>query len=218
MAQATTTTTMSIKPKEIAVLGGVLLVLVLGLGGFNSVRVDALVAEERVRVLEEERVELEHQMEEATEGYEILRDSLDQAHDSIAEVREEAVVRASRASRDFVTDLEVLRDSINAIQPDSGLEEIVDRIQVDHATQVQAYEVQVETLEADNLLLWQRVGALDSLWIQGQDLNASLRNEITALNQEADAWQRAANPNIFKRLGGSVPYILLGAGAIILLN
>jgi len=209
---------MSIKPKEIAVLGGVLLVLVLGLGGFNSVRVDALVAEERVRVLEEERVELEHQMEEATEGYEILRDSLDQAHDSIAEVREEAVVRASRASRDFVTDLEVLRDSINAIQPDSGLEEIVDRIQVDHATQVQAYEVQVETLEADNLLLWQRVGALDSLWIQGQDLNASLRNEITALNQEADAWQRAANPNIFKRLGGSVPYILLGAGAIILLN
>jgi len=209
---------MSIKPKEIAVLGGVLLVLVLGLGGFNSVRVDALVAEERVRVLEEERVELEHQMEEATEGYEILRDSLDQAHDSIAEVREEAVVRASRASRDFVTDLEVLRDSINAIQPDSGLEEIVDRIQVDHATQVQAYEVQVETLEADNLLLWQRVGVLDSLWIQGQDLNASLRNEITALNQEADAWQRAANPNIFKRLGGSVPYILLGAGAIILLN
>ena len=209
---------MSIKPKEIAVLGGVLLVLVLGLGGFNSVRVDALVAEERVRVLEEERVELEHQMEEATEGYEILRDSLDQAHDSIAEVREEAVVRASRASRDFVTDLEVLRDSINAIQPDSGLEEIVDRIQVDHATQVQAYEVQVETLEADNLLLWRRVEALDSLWIQGQDLNASLRNEITALNQEADAWQRAANPNIFKRLGGSVPYILLGAGAIILLN
>lgn len=209
---------MSIKPKEIAVLGGVLLVLVLGLGGFNSVRVDALVAEERVRVLEEERVELEHQMEEATEGYEILRDSLDQAHDSIAEVREEAVVRASRASRDFVTDLEVLRDSINAIQPDSGLEEIVDRIQVDHATQVQAYEVQVETLEADNLLLWQRVEVLDSLWIQEQDLNASLRNEITALNQEADAWQRAANPNIFKRLGGSVPYILLGAGAIILLN
>ena len=209
---------MSIKPKEIAVLGGVLLVLVLGLGGFNSVRVDALVAEEWVRVLEEERVELEHQMEEATEGYEILRDSLDQAHDSIAEVREEAVVRASRASRDFVTDLEVLRDSINAIQPDSGLEEIVDRIQVDHATQVQAYEVQVETLKADNLLLWRRGEVVDSLWIQEQDLNASLRNEITALNQEADAWQRAANPNIFKRLGGSVPYILLGAGAIILLN
>ena len=209
---------MSIKPKEIAVLGGVLLVLVLGLGGFNSVRVDALVAEERVRVLEEERVELEHQMEEATEGYEILRDSLDQAHDSIAEVREEAVARASRASRDFVTDLEVLRDSINAIQPDSGLEEIVDRIQADHATQVQAYEIQVETLEADNLLLWQRVGVLDSLWIQGQDLNASLRNEIAALNQESDAWQRAANPSIFKRLGGSIPYILVGAGAIILLN
>tara|TARA_R110000744_G_scaffold254999_2_gene370562 strand:- start:1746 stop:2375 length:630 start_codon:yes stop_codon:yes gene_type:complete len=209
---------MSIKPKEIAVLGGVLLVLAFGLGGFNGVRTDALVAEERVRILEEERVELERQMEGAAQGYEVLRDSLGQAHDSIAEVREEAVVRASRASRSFAADLGTLRDSVSAIQPDSGLEEIVDRIQADHETQIQAYEVQIETLEADNLLLWQRVEVLDSLWIQEQDLNASLRNEITALNQEADAWQRAANPNIFKRLGGSVPYILLGAGAIVLLN
>ena len=209
---------MSIKPKEIAVLGGVLLVLAFGLGGFNGVRTDALVAEERVRILEEERVELERQMEGAAQGYEVLRDSLGQAHDSIAEVREEAVVRASRASRSFAADLGTLRDSVSAIQPDSGLEEIVDRIQADHETQIQAYEVQIETLEADNLLLWQLVEVLDSLWIQEQDLNASLRNEITALNQEADAWQRAANPNIFKRLGGSVPYILLGAGAIVLLN
>tara|TARA_R100001086_G_C11788073_1_gene245477 strand:+ start:111 stop:746 length:636 start_codon:yes stop_codon:yes gene_type:complete len=207
-----------LKPKEIVVLGGVLLILIFGLRGFNGARTDALVAEERVRILEEERIELEREMEEATEGYEILRDSLDQAHDSIAEVREEAVVRASRASISFATDLEMLRDSINIVQPDSGLEEIVDRIQADHETEIQAYEVQVETLEADNILLWQRVETLDSLWIQEQNINASLRNEITALNQEADAWQRAANPNIFRRLGGSIPYILVGAGAVILLN
>jgi len=207
-----------LKPKEIAVLGGVLFILVIGLRGFSNVRADALIAEERVRVLEEERIELERQMEEAAEGYEILRDSLDQAHDSIAEVREEAVARAFIASVDFATDLGVLRDSIGAIQPDSGLEEIVDRIQEDHETQVQAYEVQIETLEADNLLLWRRVEVSDSLWVQEQNLNESLRSEIAALNQESDAWQRAANPSIFKRLGGSIPYILVGAGAMILLN
>ena len=209
---------MSIKPKEIAVLGGILLILMLGLRGFSNAKAEALVAEERVRVLEGERIELERQMEEAAEGYEILRDSLDQAHDSIAGVREEAVARASRASISFATDLGILRDSINIVQPDSGLGEIVDRIQADHKTQIQAYEVQVETLKADNLLLWRRVEVSDSLRIQEQDLNASLRNEIAALHQESDAWQRAANPNIFKRLGGSIPYILVGAGAIVLLN
>ena len=207
-----------LKPKEIAVLGGVLFILVIGLRGFSNVRADALIAEERVRVLEEERIELERQMEEAAEGYEILRDSLDQAHDSIAEVREEAVARAFIASVDFATDLGVLRDSIGTIQPDSGLEEIVDRIQENHEIQVQAYEVQIETLEADNLLLWRRVEVSDSLWVQEQNLNESLRSEIAALNQESDAWQRAANPSIFKRLGGSIPYILVGAGAMILLN
>ena len=209
---------MSIKPKEIAVLGGILLILMLGLKGFSNAKAEAMVAEERVRVLEEERIELERQMEEAAEGYGILRDSLDQAHDSIAGIREEAVARASRASISFATDLGILRDSINIVQPDSGLGEIVDRIQADHKTQIQAYEVQVETLKADNLLLWRRVEVSDSLRIQEQDLNASLRNEIAALHQESDAWQRAANPNIFKRLGGSIPYILVGAGAIVLLN
>ena len=209
---------MSIKPKEIAVLGGILLILMLGLKGFSNAKAEAMVAEERVRVLEEERIELERQMEEAAEGYEVLRDSLDQAHDSIAGIREEAVARASRASISFATDLGILRDSINIVQPDSGLGEIVDRIQADHKTQIQAYEVQVETLKADNLLLWRRVEVSDSLRIQEQDLNASLRNEIAALHQESDAWQRAANPNIFKRLGGSIPYILVGAGAIVLLN
>ena len=207
---------MSIKPKEIAVLGGVILILILGLRGFSNAKVEALVAE--VRVLEEERVGLERQMEEDAEGYEILRDSLDQAHDSIAKVREEAVARASRASMSFDANLEMLRNSINVVQPDSGLGEIVDRIQADHEIQIQAYEVQIETLEADNLLLWRRVEVSDSLWIQGQSLNASLRNEIAALNQESDAWQRAANPNIFKRLGGSIPYILVGVGAMVILN
>ena len=209
---------MSIKPKEIAVLGGVLLILILGLRGFGNVKSDALIAEERVRILEEERIGLEHQMEEATEGYEVLRDSLDEAHDSIAEVRAEAVVTVSRASISFATDLEILRDSINAIQPDGGLEGILDRVQVDHEIQIQAYEIQIETLKTDNVLLWQRVETLDSLWIQEQHLNASLRNEIAALNQEADAWKKAANPNIFRKLGGSIPYILVGAGAIVLLN
>jgi hypothetical protein len=218
VVQATTTTTMSIKPKEIAVLGGILLILIFGLRGFSNAKAEALMAEERVRILEEERIELERQMEEAAEGYEILRDSLDQAHDSIARVREEAVARASSASISFAMDLGMLRDSINVVQPDSGLGEIVDRIQADHETQVQAYEVQIETLEADNLLLWRRVAVSDSLWIQEQNLNASLRNEIAALHQESDAWQRAASPNIFKRLGGSIPYILVGAGAIVLLN
>jgi hypothetical protein len=194
------------------------MILIFGLKGFSNAKVDALVTEERVRVLEGQRIELERQMEEAAEGYEVLRDSLDNAHDSIAGVREDAVARASRASVSFATDMGVLRDSISVVQPDSGLEEIVDRIQADHETQVQAYEAQVKTLEADNLLLWRRVGVLDSLWIQEQDLNASLRIEIAALNQESDAWRRAANPNIFKKLGGSIPYVLAGAGAMILMN
>ena len=209
---------MSIELKKIAVLAGVLMILIFGLKGFSNAKVDALVTEERVRVLEGQRIELERQMEEAAEGYEVLRDSLDNAHDSIAGVREDAVARASRASVSFATDMGVLRDSISVVQPDSGLEEIVDRIQADHETQVQAYEAQVKTLEADNLLLWRRVGVLDSLWIQEQNLNASLRIEIAALNQESDAWRRAANPNIFKKLGGSIPYVLAGAGAMILMN
>ena len=209
---------MSIELKKIAVLAGVLMILIFGLKGFSNAKVDALVTEERVRVLEGQRIELERQMEKDAEGYEVLSDSLDQAHDSIAEVREDAAARASRASMSFATDLEMLRDSINVVQPDSGLGEIVDKIQADHETQVQAYEAQVKTLEADNLLLWRRVGVLDSLWIQEQNLNASLRIEIAALNQESDAWRRAANPNIFKKLGGSIPYVLAGAGAMILMN
>jgi len=209
---------MSIESKEIVVLAGVLIILILGLRGFSNAKVDALVTEERVRMLEGQRIGLEREMKEAAEGYEALRDSLDRAHDSIAGVREDAVARASRASVSFAADMGALRDSISVVQPDSGLGEIIDRIQADHEAQVQAYEAQVKTLEADNLLLWRRVAVLDSLWIQEQDLNASLRIEIAALNQESDAWRRAANPNIFKKLGGSIPYVLAGAGAVILMN
>jgi len=206
---------MSIKPRGIIVLGGVLLILILGLRGFSSVKADALIAEERVRILEEERIELEHQMEEAAEGYEVLRDSLDQAHDSLSSVRTEAVLRASVASRSFNEGIGVLRDSL---QTYGGLGDMLDQIQMDHEEEVVAYQVQIQTLEDDKVLLWGRITVLDSLWVQEQELNAALRKEIGALNQEADAWERAANPNIFKRLGGSIPYILVGAGAIVLLN
>ena len=206
---------MSIKPREIVVLGGVLLILILGLRGFSNVKSDALIAEERVRILEEERIGLEHHMEEAAEGYEVLRDSLDQAHDSLSSVRAEAVLRASVASRSFNEGMGVLRDSLQAY---GGLGEILDQVQADHEEEVVAYQAQIQTLEDDNALLWGRITVLDSLWVQEQELNAALRKEIGALNQEADAWERAANPNIFKRLGGSIPYILVGAGAMALLD
>ena len=169
---------MSIKPRAIIVFGGVLLILILGLRGFSSVKADALIAEERVRILEEERIELEHQMEEATEGYEILRDSLDQAHDSLSSVRTEAVLRASVASRSFKEGIGVLRDSL---QTYGGLGNILDQIQEGHEEEVVAYQVQIQTLEADKVLLWGRITVLDSLWIQEQGLNMALRNEIKQL-------------------------------------
>tara|TARA_R110001583_G_scaffold75461_2_gene207806 strand:+ start:263 stop:892 length:630 start_codon:yes stop_codon:yes gene_type:complete len=209
---------MNRKTRDIALSVGILLIVIFAFNGFDKARAAALVAEERVRILEEERIELELEMEEAAEGYELLRDSLDQAHDSIAEIRAEAAETASIASVDFAEDVALLRDSIMAIQPDSGLGEILDRIQIDHEIEVEAYEVQIQTLEADKALLWQRVETLDSLWTQEENLNAALRNEIAALNQESDAWRRAANPNILKKLRGGIPYLLVGAGAVSLLN
>ena len=44
----------------------------------------AVVAEEKVRVLEDERVGLETEFEQAVQDYGLLKDSLDEAHDSIA--------------------------------------------------------------------------------------------------------------------------------------
>jgi len=201
--------------KEITAGILVLVLVVLGFSYVSGVKTEAMEAEARVKVLEEERIELERQVEEAAEGYEILRDSLDQAHDSIAEVRARAVERASSASVSFNDGIRVLRDSLESYD---GLEVILDEIQADHLDEVQAYQEQVETLELDKMLLTRRVTVLDSLWIQEQDLNAALRTEIAALNVEADAWEKAATITLVGRLGSIVPYALAGAGIMLLIR
>jgi len=197
------------KVKEIAIVVGVMALLGLGFTYIDASRADALIAEEKVRVLELERVELEEQVEEAAQDYEILKDSLDQAHDSIAEIRTESIQRASDASISFEEGVGVLRDSLEAYE---GLGIILDKIEYDHRIEVQAYQEQVETLEADKALLWQRVEALDSMWIREQEVNDALRREITALNEEADAWEAIATPSIMRRVGRAVPYVLAGVG------
>ena len=196
-------------PKNIAVVIGVMILLGLGFSYVESSKADALIAEERVRVLEVERAELERQVEEALQGYEVLIDSLDHAHDSIAEVRAQAAERASDASRSFEEGVGVLRDSLEAYD---GLETILNEIEYDHRIEVQAYQEQVETLEADKALLWQRVEALDSMWIKEQQVNDVLRREITALNEEADAWEALATPSIISRVKRAAPYVLAGVG------
>jgi len=195
------------KVKEIAIVIGALIVLGFGFNYFDSSKADALIAEEKVRVLELERVELEEQVEEAAQDYEILKDSLDQAHDSIAEIRTESIQRASDASISFEEGVGVLRDSLEAYE---GLGIILDKIEYDHRIEVQAYQEQVETLEADKALLWQRVEALDSMWIREQEVNTALRREVAALNEESDAWKAIATPSIISRVGRAVPYVLAG--------
>ena len=203
------------KAKEIAIVVGALILIGFGFNYLDTGRADALIAEGKVKVLEAERVELERQVEEAAEGYEVLKDSLDQTHDSIAVIRAEARERASDASRSFEDGVGVLRDSLQAYD---GLEEILDGIESNHKEAVEAYEEQILTLEADKALLWVRVEALDSMWIREQEVNQALRNEIVALNEESDAWQRAATPNVFKRLRGAVPYLIVGAGVVLLIR
>ena len=193
--------------KEIAIVVGIVALLGLGFTYLDASRADALIAEEKVRLLEIERVDLERQVEEALQGYEVLRDSLDHAHDSIAEVRAEAAERASDASISFEEGIEVLRDSLEAHE---GLETILGEIQSNHRVQVQAYEVQIDTLEADKSLLWQRVEALDSMWIREQEVNTALRREVAALNEESNAWKAIATPSIISRVGRAVPYVLAG--------
>jgi len=195
------------KVKEIAIVIGALIVLGFGFNYFDSSKADALIAEEKVRVLELERVELEEQVEEAAQDYEMLKDSLDQAHDSIAEIRTESIQRASDASISFEEGVGVLRDSLEAYE---GLGIILDKIEYDHRIEVQAYQEQVETLEADKALLWQRVEALDSMWIREQEVNTALRREVAALNEESDAWKAIATPSIISRVGRAVPYVLAG--------
>ena len=203
------------KIKEIITVIGVLVALAFAYSYASGARADAVAAEERVHVLEAERMELERQVEEATQGYELLVDSLAQAHDSLAEVRAEAVVTASEASRSFERGFDVLRDSLGAYD---GLVEILDQAQMDHQEEVTAYQVQIQTLEADKVLLFQRVTVLDSLWVLEQGVNESLRAEIGALHEEADAWERLANTSFLGGLVGAAPYALAGAGIVLLIR
>ena len=203
------------KAKELIAVAGVLVVLGFAYNYASGARADAVAAEERVRVLEVERMELERQVEEATQGYELLVDSLAQAHDSLAEVRAEAVVTASEASRSFERSFDVLRDSLGAYD---GLVEILDQAQADHQEEVTAYQVQIQTLEADKVLLFERVTVLDSLWVLEQGIGESLRAEIGALHEEADAWQRLANISFLGKLGRVAPYALAGAGIALLIR
>ena len=182
-------------------------VIVFGLRQMDSGRTDALLAAEQVRILEEERAQLELEFEEAIESYESLRDSLDQAHDSLAKIREEAKNDALTASISYNENLTTLR---GRLEGQSGLEALLDTLELNHQKEVSAYQTQIATLEADNALLWQRVETLDSMWVQEQDINQALRLEVAALNEESDAWRSVANKNIFRRIGGAVPYVLAG--------
>ena len=203
------------KAKEIIAVAGVLVALGFAYSYASGARADAVAAEERVHVLEAERVELERQVEEAVQGYDLLVDSLAQAHDSLAGVRAEAAETASVASRSFERGFDVLRDSLGAYD---GLVEILDQAQADHQEEVTAYQVQIQTLEADKVLLFQRVTVLDSLWVLEQGVNESLRAEIGALHEEADAWQRLANIGLLGKLGSVAPYALAGAGIALLIR
>ena len=205
----------SINLKAVVVALVTIALLGFGLSVINSSRADALAAEEKVRLLEIERLDLERQVEEAFEGYEILRDSLDQAHDSIAEVRARAVERASNASVSFNDGIRVLRDSLESYD---GLGVILDEIQADHLDEVQAYQEQVETLEADKVLLGQRVAVLDSMWVTEQRVGDALRREIAALNEESDAWKAIVIPDIMSRIGKAVPYVVAGIGIGVLIG
>ena len=203
------------KLKEIIAVAGVLAVLSFAYSYASGARADAVAAEERVQMLEAERLELQLKVEEAVEGYNLLVDSLAQAHDSLAEVRAEAVETASEASRSFERGFDVLRDSLGAYD---GLVEILDQAREDRQEEVTAYQVQIQTLEADKVLLGQRVTVLDSLWVLEQGIGESLRAEIGALHEEADAWRRLADISFLGKLGSMAPYALAGAGIALLIR
>tara|TARA_Y100000004_G_scaffold34888_1_gene37322 strand:+ start:1942 stop:2553 length:612 start_codon:yes stop_codon:yes gene_type:complete len=181
--------------------------IVFGLRQMDSGRAAALLAEERVRVLEEERAQLEADFEQAIQNYESLKDSLDQAHDSLAKIREDAKNDALTASVSYNENLATLR---GRLEGQSGLEALLDTLELNHQKEVSAYQTQIATLEADNALLWQRVESLDSMWVQEQEINQALRLEVAALNDQSDAWKSVANRSLFGRIGGAVPYVLAG--------
>ena len=191
---------------------GFIVFALLGFTGiiFNSAagsRVRAELAEERVEELKEERLLIEEQLLESYKYYDVLKDSLDQAHDSLAEIRESAKNEALRSSVSFDENLTTLRDSL---ANQAVLEALLDTLELNHRKEVSSYQVQVATLEEDKLLLWRRVQVLDSTWSMDQRVNESLRREITALNEQSDAWKSVANRGVFSKIGGSVPYILAG--------
>jgi hypothetical protein len=191
---------------------GFIVFALLGFTGiiFNSAagsRVRAELAEERVEELKEERLLIEEQLLESYKYYDVLKDSLDQAHDSLAEIRESAKNEALRSSVSFDENLTTLRDSL---ANQGVLEALLDTLELNHRKEVSSYQVQVATLEEDKLLLWRRVQVLDSTWSMDQRVNESLRREITALNEQSDAWKSVANRGVFSKIGGSVPYILAG--------
>ena len=193
----------------IRLLFGVALISFLGIifNSYAGARERALVAEARVHVLEEERMELELEFEQAVESYELLRANLDQAHDSISEIREDAENRAVESSLSFEENVLILRDSLESYD---GLGEILDTLRATHLREVSAYQDQVTTLEADKALLWKRVEATDSMWIMEQRINSALRREVAALNVEADAWKEVGSPGLFRRISGAAPYVALG--------
>ena len=167
----------------------------------------AVVAEEKVRVLEDERVGLETEFEQAVQDYGLLKDSLDEAHDSIAKIREGAKNRAAESSVAFEENVLILRDSLEGYD---GLGAILDTLRASHIREVSAYQEQVEILEEEKVLLWKRVEATDSMWMMEQRINDALRREIVALNVEADAWREVGSPGLLQRIGGATPYVAIG--------
>jgi chromosome segregation ATPase len=194
--------------KEVLIVVGVIVLLGFGFSYLDSGRADALIAEEKVRVLEAERVELELEVEEAKQAYELLIEDLDEAHDSIAKIREQAENRATESSLTFEENVLILRDSLESFD---GLGAILDTVRASHLREVSAYQEQVEILEEEKILLWKRIEATDSMWIREQEINNALRNEIVALNREADAWKSVGSPGFFSRASKASPYIMLGA-------
>ena len=184
------------------------ILIIIGLLSFSGIifnsnaaaKVRAELAEEEVEELRSQRLKLEDQLLESYEYYDILRDSLDNVHDSLAEVRESAKNDALTSSVSFNENLSTLRESL---ANQDGLEVLLDTLELNHQKEVSSYQVQIATLEEDKVIL-------DSLWSMEQRVNESLRLEISALNKESDAWKDAANRGVFSKIGGSVPYVLAG--------
>ena len=193
----------------IKLLLGAALIAFLGIifNSYAGARERALIAESKVLLLEEERRELERELEESVRDYMGLIVELDQAHDSISEIREDAENRATESSLSFEENVLILRDSLENYD---GLGAILDTLRATHLREVSAYQDQVATLEADKALLWQRVEAIDSMWVREQEINDVLRREVAALNEESDAWKKVASPGLVKRVADASYYVALG--------